>query len=273
MKTKVEKSVLAIGLMAVVALGAQAGGAFAEDGPSLFDVKTASVTYGPYVRLEFGHASLMPDDAYWLPPGASDPRINFDASAGNSAFGAVAAGYDWQNGIRADLAMFGTGTSHVTAPCSSVVGGGDCADHADISDASVSTRGAMLNVFYAPLEARGSDATFQPFVVGGLGIAVNHVGEWTRENLTKTRTTRVFEGDSTSNLALSVGLGASWQVTRPGKRPVLVEASWRYYDFGTASGGAAPLPGNGADEPRQPFRFDHNAQVVSFGVRIPLERY
>lgn len=245
-----------------------------ESGESLFGTRSASVTYGPYVRLEAGAAGFLPGDAYWLPHGISDPRINFDADAGTEGFGAVALGYDWQTGIRADVSVFATGTSNVTAPCASASDGSSCDIHTDMSEASVKTTGVMGNLFYAPFEARGSNSIFQPFVVGGVGIASNEVGEWTRENLANTtRPTRTFEGDTTTDLAWSVGVGASLQTTKPGRWPILVEASWRWYDFGTASGGATPLPGNGTEEPRQPFTFDNTAQVFSFGLRIPLQRY
>lgn len=267
------KSSLSFASIAAASLLAAPVAAQAQDGASLFGVESASVTFGPYARVEFGGAIPSLDGAYWLPPGQSDPQVNFDADGENTGFGAIAFGYDWQNGIRADLSFFGTGTSSVTAPCSSASDGSDCSTHAQITDASVSTRGAMANVFYAPLEARGSNATFQPFVVAGVGIARNEVGEWTRENPTSGRPVRMFEGDTSTGLAWSIGLGASLQVTRPGQWPVVLEASWRYYDLGTASGGSVALPGNGNSEPRQPFSFDNTDQVVTLGVRIPLQRY
>jgi opacity protein-like surface antigen len=247
--------------------------ALAQDGESLFGVQSASVTYGPYVRLELGGAMPDPGGAFWDPPGTSDPRISFDASAENAAFGALGLGFDWQNGIRADLSLFATGTSDVTARCASASDGSSCSTHASITDASVSARGVMASVYYAPLEAQGSNERFQPFVVAGIGVARNKVGDWTRENPTSDRTTRKFEGDTSSGLAWSVGIGASHQVTEAGRWPVIVEAAWRYYDFGEASGGSTPLPGFGSGEPREPFTFDNKSQVVTFGVRVPLQRY
>lgn len=263
----------AVAVAMTVALAAPVA---AQDDPSLFGIRTASVTYGPYARIEAGVAVPSLDNAYWLPPGTDDPRIDFDADGDNAGFGAVAFGFDWQNGIRADLAFFGTGTSDVVAPCASAGDGQPCSFHSDITDASVSTVGAMANLFYAPFEARGSNAVFQPFFVAGLGIARNEVGEWTRtknpDNPTfASGTVRTFEGDTTTGLAWSVGVGAALQVTRPGRWPVIVEASWRYYDFGTASGGATPI-GTGS-EPIQPFTFDRTDQVFTLGVRVPLRRY
>lgn len=244
-----------------------------QDGESLFGVESASVTYGPYVRLDLGGVRPDPGDAYWDPAGADDPRISFDASADDAVFGAVGLGFDWQNGIRADVSYFATGTSDMTAPCASASDGSSCSTHASITDASVSTHGLMASVYYAPLEAQGSGATFQPFVVAGIGVARNEVGDWTRENPTSGRPVRTYEGDTSSGFAWSVGIGASYQVTEPGRWPVIVEAAWRYYDFGEASGGSTPLPGFGGSEPRQPFSFENTSQVVTFGIRVPLQRY
>lgn len=266
-KTPIFASLLA------VALGFAGASARAQTLESVFGVNSASVTYGPYVRLELGGAATSADEATWLPPGAGDPRILFDAEAGDAGWGAIAFGHDWQNGLRADLAFFGTGTSGVAAPCASASDGSPCSTHADITDASVSSRGLMANLFYAPLEARGSNALFQPFVVAGLGFAVNEVGVWTRENPASTSPVRRYSGDRSTELAWSLGVGAALQVTRPGQWPIIVEASWRYYDFGSAPGGTTPLPGFGNSEPRQPFTFDHTSQVITLGVRIPLRRY
>lgn len=245
----------------------------AQDGESLFGVDSASVTYGPYLRLDLGGAMLDPSNAFWAPPGEDDPSISLDATAEDVGFGALGIGFDWQTGIRADLSVFGTGTSNMSAPCESVSDGTSCSTHGSVSDASVSTRGIMASVYYAPLEARGSNARFQPFFVAGIGGARNEVGDWTRENPSADRPIRTFEGDTTSALAWSVGVGASYQVTEPGRWPVILEASWRYYDFGEASGSSTPLPDSGNSQPRDPFTFDNEAQVVTFGVRIPLQRY
>ena len=262
---------VAVGAMAFFT--AYADRASAQETPSLLGDRTASVTFGPYARAEFGGSLMGADGGYWLPPGSSDPRISFDASAQDTFLGSVALGYDWQNGIRADLSFLGTGTSDVSGPCSGASDGTPCSDHADITDASVSTMAAMGNIFYAPLEARGSNSVFQPFVAAGVGVALNEVGAWTRENPGSARPVRTFSGDRSSSLAWSVGIGASLQVTRAGRWPVIVEAAWRYYDYGTASGGSTPLAGSGTSEPRQPFSFDLNSQVISLGVRIPLKRY
>ncbi len=269
----------AIAFAAALAASTFAGTpALPQEGASLFGARVASVTYGPYIRMEAGAGKLSLSDAYWLPPGDADPRVNFDPSPAKDTlgFGAVALGYDWQNGVRADVSIFGTGTTDLTAPCSSVADATPCSEHSDITDASVSTTGMMANVFYAPFEARGSNAVFQPFIVAGIGLARNKMGDWTRtknpDNPTVgSGTVRTFEGATSTGLAWSVGIGASYQVTRPGRWPVIVEATLRHYDFGEASGGVSPV-GSGSDA-RKGFTLRRTDQVFTLGVRIPLRRY
>jgi opacity protein-like surface antigen len=249
------------------------GLAAAQDVQGLSGARSASVTYGPYARAEAGWNIAEPSDGSWTPPGSADPRITFDVDGETGGFGAIAVGYDWQNGVRADLSVFGIGASDVSASCARASDGTSCSTHVQSVNAEVSTRGLMANIFYAPLEARGSNSLFQPFLVAGLGIARNEVSDWTRTNPGSARPSRTFEGDTSSDLAWSIGAGASLQVSRPGRWPIILEAAWRYYDFGTASGGSTPLPDSGGSEPREPFSFDHESHVVTFGIRVPLQKY
>lgn len=265
---------LALGALQVVAFAGMASSVSAEEGASLFGTRTASVTYGPYLRAELGYGSSSLGEGFWRSPGFDpDPEIRFDLSGDSSALGSVAFGFDWQNGWRGDVGLVATGKSNSSGPCSSASDGSPCSTHADISAVSVKTTALMGTVFYAPLEARGSNAVLQPFLSAGLGLAQNKVGDWTRVNPGATQPSRTFAGDTSSSLAWSVGAGLSYQVTKPGKWPVILEASVRYYDFGSASGGATPLAGSGTSQPVQPLTFDHSQSVVSIGVRIPLRRY
>ena len=252
--------------------------ALAQSGDVKFGQNVASVTYGPYVRLELGSARHDLSDAYWLPPGGSDPQVNFDAIPDDdvNGFGAAAIGYDWQNGFRADVSLFSTGDIGITAPCSSASNGTPCNTHSDITDATLNSTGIMGNLFYAPMEARGSYSVFQPFFVAGLGIARNEVGQWTRtknpfNETLGTAHVRTFETTASTHLAWSLGVGASLQLTRPGEWPVVFEAAYRYYDYGTGSGGEDPI---GSGRPaRQGFTVDHADHVISLGIRVPLQRY
>lgn len=267
--TTLRRSALALAVLAVSGSGAAAQDLL-DFGPDV-----ASVTYGPYFRAEIGHSWNKAENGYWESPGAADPRILFDLGVDDGAAGAIALGYDWQNGWRGDLSLTRLVRADVSGPCSSATDGSSCATHANIESANFSATALMISVFYAPLEAQGSNSRFQPFVVGGLGVSRNEVGPWTRENTSgvTNRPTRTFEGDTSTDVAWSIGAGASWQVTRPGKRPtIILEGAWRYYDFGEAQGGSVPLLGNGESEPRTPLTFDARSSVVSFGVRIPLQR-
>lgn len=256
-----------------------ATGAQAQDTSSspldVFASSQAAVTYGPYARVELGGAIPSLDDAYWLPPGfPGDPQVNFDLDGDNVGFGAIAVGFDWMNGFRADVALSRTGDIGFSGPCSSASDGSDCdlTPHADISDGSVRSTALMANLFYSPLEARGSNATFQPYFVGGLGFSRNTMDSWTRVNPAAATPTRVFNSNSETEFAWSLGVGASWQLTAPGERPILLDVSWRYYDFGEAVGGSVGSPGGPGSVPVQPLTFDLNSQVLSIGVRIPLQR-
>lgn len=258
--------------LAVLVLAASFGAATAQSlglGPDV-----ASVTYGPYVRAELGHARNEAEGGYWDPPGMSDPRVFFDLDADNGSFGSLAFGYDWQNGWRADVAFTRFGQVSVSGPCSGASDGSSCSTHANIDSASVAATAMMANLFYAPFEAQGSNSRFQPFVVAGLGLSRNKVGAWTRVNDDLAGTEdefRTFAGASSTELAWSLGLGASWQITPPGRHPIIVEATWRYYDLGEAQGGAEPA--TSGRPPRTPLSFDSRSSVVAVAVRIPLGRY
>lgn len=260
-------------LAAVACLGLTAPEqAAAQDGGSLFGMDTASVTYGRYVRLELGLANPNPDGGTWLPPGPGDPRIYFDLSGENTGYGAVAYGFDWMDGIRADVALTFFGNTDLTSPEGETIPP-DTEQHAEITDASVRTTAVMANLFFSPMEAQGSNSRFQPFVVGGLGLARNQMGSWERTNTDSGRETRRFEGNTSNALAVSLGLGASYQVTRAGQRPVIVEAAWRYYHLGRAKGSPVPFPGDGQAQPREALNFANEQSVFTLGVRIPLQRF
>ncbi len=170
----------------------------------------ASVTYDPYARLGFGVADISADNGYRRPPGFDpDPEIDFDLSGDNVGFGEAAVGFDWQNGFRADLSLLFTGEIDISGECAGASNGTPCefdagipgSGHADIMDASLSSTVLMGNLLYSPFEAQGSNSVFRPFAVGGLGLASNKVGEWTRENPVAVQTTRTFEGNTETDFA------------------------------------------------------------------------
>jgi opacity protein-like surface antigen len=263
-------SALAISALAVLA----ADPSRAQSTEGVFGQESASVTYGPYARVELGYANADSSEGYWLPPGyPRDPVISFNVDLDDGGYGALAFGYDWQNGFRGEFAAFGLADADLTAPCSGASNGTPCSTHADISQASVKTRGAMLNLYYAPLEAMGRNQRLQPFLVAGVGSAKNTMSAWTRTNPASGRPTRTFQGGTNTDVAWSLGAGVAYELDRGAKTPIMFEATYRYFDLGKAVGGSAPLPGNGSSQPVAPFQFDNASHVVGFGLRIPLQRY
>lgn len=242
-----------------------------NSGATLFGRTSASVTYGPYLRVEAGRSSTDLSNANWLPPGPADPRVFFDFGDDNSTFVGAAIGFDWMNGFRADVGLINAGEVDATGPWSytvPVVAG----PHADITDARVRTTALMGNLFWSPLEQRGVNSRIQPYLVAGLGLARNSMSDWTRTRATATTPVRVFDGGSNIDLAYSLGIGVSVQVTRAGRHPVLLDLSLRHYDFGTAEGGTATVLGGGGT-PREALNVDRRDNVITLGVRIPLKRY
>ncbi|OWY16814.1 hypothetical protein B6V73_08080 [Thioclava sp. JM3] len=254
---------LAAACALVFSLAAPAA-ATAQDSANFFKVGTASVTYGPYVRFGLGVANTRPSDEHWLPPGQSDPRIDFNLSNDTSGFGEIAFGYDWMNGFRGDVSVLTTGSATTTGPHTT------SGEHADITSASVSTSAVMGNLYYSPFEQMGVNSRLHPFVVAGLGYANNKVSDWTRTNTAKQPENRTFSGDTHGDFAYSLGIGMAYQLTAPGKHPAILEMSYRYYSFGTAKGGSTPL--TSGESPVAPLTFENDAHVLSISLRIPLQR-
>ena len=225
----------------------------------------------PYIKGEVGWMSPDGSGGHWTGADATAPNVSFNVDGSDEAFGSLSFGLDWGNGLRGELGLFATGTSDVTGACSGASDGSACSTHANITQASVSTRGAMASLYYSPLEAQGNSGAFQPFIVVGLGAAENDMGSWTRVNPAATRPTRTFSGDKNVDFAWSIGAGFSYEINNPGQFPIILETSLRYFDYGKAEGGSTVLSDNG-NGPRTPFTFDNKATVLSFGLRIPLRR-
>lgn len=257
-------------LAAMTATSLSAGETPVDYGRTLFGRSSESVTFGPYVRFEAGRAATGLDDANWVPPGAGDPRVFFSAGDDDNAFVAAAIGFDWMNGFRGDVGLVSAGEIDATGPWSYTVPAVP-GPHADITAVSVRTTALMGSVYYSPLEQRGVNSRIQPYLVAGLGFARNQMSDWTRTNAAAPDPVRGFAGKSSVDLAYSIGMGVEVQVTRAGQHPVLVDLSWRYYDFGNAEGSTTPL--TGGQPPREALNVDRNDSVISLGVRVPLKRY
>ncbi|NNU80041.1 outer membrane beta-barrel protein [Halovulum dunhuangense] len=260
------KAMFAVSAALAASLAISAPTAQAQSGQGVFGIDAPAVTYGRYARFDLGAGFSATDSGDWLPPGASDPRVFFALDGENGIAGTAAIGFDWMNGWRAEAALTHVGKETV---------GGDWSrtepatpgPHASV-EADISSTALMGNVYYLPFQRPGRNAKFQPFVTAGLGLSMNSMDDWTRTNPSATDPVRSFEGASHIDLAWSVGLGASMQISATGKRPILLEASYRYYDLGAARGSATPLDGGNA--PRDPLSVDRESHVLAIGLRIPL---
>ena len=246
-----------------------ANSAFADD--------ESNISFGPYVRAELGGFSADYPEAYWLPPGTSDPQVFFDLASDEGLMGSLAFGFDRMDGWRYDLSITYFGLADAAGPWSYTVPETE-GPHADIATTIQSTA-IMANVFYSPLQAQKNYSRFQPFVTAGIGVANNEVGEWTRTRTdlptdsTEPRYERTFDGASTSSFAWAIGAGFAWNTGEWRGRPVFIEGTYRYYDLGTAMGSTVALPSDGHGEPREPLTFKNTRQTVTIGVRIPLRSY
>ncbi len=230
-----------------------------------FKLVPASVTYGPYIRLEEGNATANFSDEHWLPSGyPDDPRIDFDLNGKNRLMLGGAIGYDWMNGFRADMGIVNLARTEINGVHTTT------GSHGDISSASVATTALMANVFYSPLEQLRVNSRIQPFIVAGLGYAHNRVGDWTRINTGSSTVERTYYGMKHGDLATTIGAGVSIQLTPPGVHPVILELAYRYYDFGTAKGSSTPM--SGSSYPVEPLTFENKSNVFSLNIRIPLQR-
>jgi len=244
----------------------------AQDNQSLFGTVSASVTYGPYVKLELGGSRQANDEGFWHPPGAGDPDVFFDLSNENARSGSVAIGFDWMNGFRGDVSLQFFGESDVSATWSRTVPFKP-GPHADM-EATTKSQALMLTGHYSPLEQQGKNVLVQPFLSAGLGFSRNTMSDWVRTNAASSRPVRSFEGDTNSDFAWSVGLGVAFEIKRArGKTPIILETGYSYFDLGTVKGGTTPLPGTGNSMPIEPFQFDNQQHVLSIGIRIPLQKY
>jgi opacity protein-like surface antigen len=260
-------AVLASG--AVLAAGSAAK---AQDNRSVFGKTSASVTYGPYAKFELGGSRQANDEGFWHPPGPADPDVFFDLSNENTGYGSAAIGFDWMNGFRGDLSISVFGDSDVSADWSRTVPFKP-GPHASVETSTKSTAFLMTG-HYSPLEHQGKNVLVQPFLSAGIGFSRNTMSDWVRSNPASMRPVREFEGDTSTEFAWSVGFGVAYELKRErGKRPILVEAGYKYFDLGTVTGGATALPGNGSSSPIEPFQFDNQQHVLSIGIRIPLQKY
>lgn len=222
---------------------------------------------GAYVRLELGRGRASASGANWLPPGyPKDPQVFFDLDLDKPGFAGVAVGRSFGSTIRGEIALNSFGRVDFAGPWSVTVPATP-GPHADMAG-SVRSTAIMANGSY-DFPVAGS---VTPFVTAGVGVARNTMGNWTRINPDAGRPTRSFEGEASTGLAWSVGVGASMDVAPArGRHGPKLEVSWRYFDLGKARGSDVALPGSGAGgTPTAPLSMKLRTQVISIGLRIPL---
>lgn len=228
-----------------------------------------SASPGTYMRFELGGARNTADDANWLPPGyPGDPQVFFDLDMDNTSFAALAIGHDYGGGWRADVSLNMFGRSSFSGPWSYTVPATP-GPHATM-EGSVRSTALMANGYYD----FDLGSKVRPFVTAGIGVG-KHSMNWSR--IDPAGDTRSFERSSKASVAWSVGLGASIDVGPIiGKHPATLELAWRYFDLGKAKGSEQSITGGGgggagpAGVPAEPLNFDVTNQVVSIGLRIPL---
>ena len=267
---------LLLGVAAFAAMGMFAQSAMAQQ------ELNASPLYGgawltgapkAYVRLGVGSDNLGINDGQWSPPGAppkgSDPAIIFfNLSEPDGVAGTIALGRQLRIGLRGEIALTAFSSRDISGPWSYTVPA-TAGPHADVST-SIQTTALMVNVAYdLPNMAQGR-LEFQPYLLAGVGLARNKMGDWTRTNAAAPRPSRTFAGDSKIDLAWTLGAGVSWNVGKNSNGPIKMDLSYQYFALGNAQGSGTPLAGNGTSNPVNPLEFDVSSQVISFGVRIPL---
>jgi len=222
---------------------------------------------GWYLRGEAGVVVLGSDTGYWHGPGAGDPRITFDLDYPLGPTAAAAFGYDWANGLRADVSFVLDANMSVTAKFRSA-SDGTTTGHTQTITTNVSAQALMANLFIEPLRMSGNDSPIQPFITGGLGIAHTQMGEWTRYNpsaLLPGDVYRTFSGADAFGVAWTIGAGAS---IKPGDGPAVFDVTYRLSGYGNVSGGTTPTDNGNA--PLEPFNFNLVTHTVTVGLRVPL---
>ncbi|WP_425073744.1 hypothetical protein [Sagittula sp. S175] len=68
--------------------------------------------------------------------------------------------------------------------------------------------------------------------------------------------------------AWTAGIGVAYEMAAMG-RPMFVDVSYPYFDFGSVSGGTTPVSDNGAAASKG-LNFDLTGHALSIGLRIPF---
>lgn len=272
------KSVMKImsGISAFVAMFAIAQSATAQQEASASPLYGGAWLTGPanaYVRLGIGADRSGINDGQWSPPGAapagSDPVVFFNLSEPDGVAGSVAMGRQLRLGVRGEIALTAFSSRDISGPWSYTVPA-TSGPHADVAT-TVQSTALMANIAYDLPDLGKGRSKIQPYLLAGVGLARNKMGDWTRNNAAANKTPLTFAGDTKTNLAWTLGAGVSWNVGKNSNGPIKMDLTYQYFALGSAQGGSNVVSSNASSTPVNPLEFDVNSQVISIGLRIPLK--
>jgi len=125
--------------------------------------------------------------------------------------------------------------------------------------ADLNSYGLMASAYYDIAKLNVSGRSVIPYVGGGLGIAINELGD-SAEMVNGTRV--VWEGDRTTNLAWQVGGGVGIELTDL----LSLDAGYRYVDMGGFKSGNQLLSG-ATGQLQQVYEGDFTTHEVMVGLR------
>lgn len=225
-----------------------------------------------YMRGEIGAAVSATDQGYWWGPGGppADPRITFSLNNPIGITGSFAVGAQVMDGVRADISVGGVGNLNVEGLFLSASDGTPAAGHVTNISGTASAFAVMANLFVEPFRATGNDSAFQPFLTGGVGVSNVTLGPWTRINPAKVQVNRTWEGNSQLDFAWTLGAGASYALDDVMGTPAFLDLTYRYTDYGQATGGTAAVNPPPSNSPTEPFNFSLTTHTLTLGLRIPF---
>lgn len=219
-----------------------------------------------YVRGEIGGAKLSTRRGTWIGPGRSDPQIFHRLTKPTVLFGGFAVGAEVWRGVRLEAGYFHLFRTRVngrwifTVPATA-------GPHANMQS-RVRSNMFMANAYIHPLALAGVNWPVQPFIGGGIGVALNSMDVWTRTNPASRRPIRRFERGYKTELAWNIAAGVSLDMQRIIGFPLTVDLTYRYVDAGDVRGSRAPY--DTGNIPRLPFTFPIRAHVFTVGARMAV---
>lgn len=221
-----------------------------------------------FIRAEIGGGQLQAETGNWLPPGRSDPRVLHELTRPWAVMGGGAVGFSPWRGVKTELyfsRLFQANVSGTWIYTEPPVAG----PHADMKS-SVSSSLFMANAYFHPLAMMGVDFPVQPFIGGGIGLALNRMSPWTRSNPAASQPVRLFDGGESSRFAWNLAAGVSVSLEGLLSFPISIDMTYRYIDAGRVQGGVGAYPDLTGSRPRQAFNLPLRAQTWTVGLTMPI---